>query len=109
MLNRQYVTLTRKEFRLLHILAVHVGLVITHRQLIEGIWGSAASNNLQYLRTLMRKLRQKLEADPGQPKLLMSESGVGYRLERNGASATNEAVEAVDSSPRRYSCGGASR
>jgi two-component system KDP operon response regulator KdpE len=40
---------------------------------------------VQYLRTLVRKLRQKLEADPSQPKLLISESGVGYRLERNAA------------------------
>jgi two-component system KDP operon response regulator KdpE len=79
------VTLTRKEYRLLHLLASHVGLVVTHDQLIERIWGNASSNNLQYLRTLIRKLRQKLEADPAQPKLLISESGVGYRLARDAA------------------------
>jgi two-component system KDP operon response regulator KdpE len=91
-LNGQYVTLTRKEFQLLHILAAHVGLVITHRQLIDGIWGTSASNNLQYLRTLMRKLRQKLELDPRQPALLISESGVGYRLERNAAPSAHGAI-----------------
>jgi two-component system KDP operon response regulator KdpE len=57
--------------------------VITHNQLIQDIWGDDSPSNVQYLRTLVRKLRQKLEADPSEPKLLMSETGVGYRLERN--------------------------
>jgi two-component system, OmpR family, KDP operon response regulator KdpE len=107
-LNGQYVTLTRMEFRLLHILAAHVGLVITHRQLIDGIWGTSASNNLQYLRTLMRKLRQKLEADPSQPMLLISESGIGYRLERNAASPASEAIMKAGGAERRCSGGEAS-
>jgi two-component system, OmpR family, KDP operon response regulator KdpE len=77
-----HVTLTRKEYRLLHVLASHLGLVVTHNQLIKEIWGNSSADNVQYLRMLVRKLRQKLEADPGQPKLLISESGVGYRLER---------------------------
>jgi two-component system, OmpR family, KDP operon response regulator KdpE len=81
-LDGQYITLTRQEYRLLHLLASHLGLVITHNQLIKEIWGKPSPENIQYLRTLMRKLRQKLEADPSQPKLLISESGVGYRLER---------------------------
>lgn len=76
------VTLTRKEYRLLHLLASHVGLVVTHNQLIRDIWGNSSPDNIQYLRMLVRKLRQKLEDDPAQPKLLISESGVGYRLER---------------------------
>jgi two-component system KDP operon response regulator KdpE len=63
-------------------LASHLGLVVTHNQLIRDIWGNASPDNIQYLRMLIRKLRQKLEDDPGQPKLLISESGVGYRLER---------------------------
>jgi two-component system, OmpR family, KDP operon response regulator KdpE len=82
-LDDRYVTLTRREYHLLHVLASHLGLVITHNQLIEGIWGDASPENVLYLRTLVRKLRQKLEADPSQPKLLKSESGVGYRLERH--------------------------
>jgi two-component system, OmpR family, KDP operon response regulator KdpE len=75
------VTLTRQEYRLLHLLASHLGLVITHDQLMNNIWGNSSPDNVQYLRTLVRRLRQKLEVDPGQPKLLISESGVGYRLE----------------------------
>jgi len=78
-----HVTLTRKEYRLLHVLASHLGLVVTHNQLIKEVWGNSSADNIQYLRMLVRKLRQKLEADPGQPKLLISESGVGYRLERH--------------------------
>jgi two-component system, OmpR family, KDP operon response regulator KdpE len=81
-LDGRYITLTRQEYRLLHLLASHLGLVITHNQLLSDIWGDPLPNNVQYLRTLVRQLRQKLEVDPSQPKLLISESGVGYRLER---------------------------
>jgi two-component system, OmpR family, KDP operon response regulator KdpE len=80
-LDGRHVTLTRKEYRLLHLLASHLGLVMTHNHIINEIWGNSSPDNVQYLRTLVRRLRQKLEADPGQPKLLISESGVGYRLE----------------------------
>jgi two-component system, OmpR family, KDP operon response regulator KdpE len=79
-LHGRHITLTRQEYRLLHLLASHIGLVITHNQLIKEIWGNSSADNVQYLRTLVRRLRQKLEADPGQPKLLISEAGVGYRL-----------------------------
>jgi two-component system KDP operon response regulator KdpE len=82
-LDGRYITLTRQEYRLLHLLASHLGLVITHNQLMNDIWGDPLPNNVQYLRTLVRQLRQKLEVDPSQPKLLISESGVGYRLERH--------------------------
>src|SRR3984893_9236813 len=82
-LDGQHITLTRKEYRLLHVLASHLGRVVTHNQLIKDIWGNSSADNVQYLRMLVRKLRQKLEADPSQPKLLISESGVGYRLERH--------------------------
>jgi two-component system, OmpR family, KDP operon response regulator KdpE len=82
-LDSRHVTLTRQEYRLLHLLASHLGLVITHNQLIKDIWGDTSPENVQYLRCLVRKLRQKIEADPSQPKLLISESGVGYRVERN--------------------------
>jgi two-component system, OmpR family, KDP operon response regulator KdpE len=90
-LDGQHITLTRKEYRLLHLLASHLGLVMTHNQLIKDIWGSTSPDNVQYLRTLVRKLRQKLEVDPSQPKLLISESGVGYRLERHAAPSSRSA------------------
>jgi len=75
------VQLTRKEYALLHMLAAHAGLVVTHQQLIKEIWGGHAAN-IQYLRILVRKLRQKLETDPTRPQLIVSESGIGYRLDQ---------------------------
>src|SRR5580704_5611684 len=75
------VNLTRKEYRLLHILAMHFGLVVTHDHLLKEIWTGNQRDNIQYLRILVRKLRQKIEADPNYPRLLVTESGVGYRLQ----------------------------
>jgi two-component system KDP operon response regulator KdpE len=80
-LNKSQIRLTRKEYRLLHILAMHVGLVVTHDQLLKEIWNGNRIDNIQYLRILVRKLRQKIEADSNQPRLLVTESGVGYRLQ----------------------------
>jgi two-component system, OmpR family, KDP operon response regulator KdpE len=80
-LNQIPVRLTRKEYRLLHILAMHVGLVVTHDQLLKEIWTGNQRDNIQYLRILVRKLRQKIETDPNYPRLLITESGVGYRLQ----------------------------
>jgi two-component system, OmpR family, KDP operon response regulator KdpE len=80
-LNQSPVRLTRKEYRLLHILAMHVGLVVTHDQLLKEIWTGNQRDNIQYLRILVRKLRQKIETDPNHPRLLLTESGVGYRLQ----------------------------
>ncbi len=79
--------LTRKEYALLHGLATHVGLVVTQQQLIRDIWGGRAGN-IQYLRILVRKLRQKIEVDPTRPSLIISESGVGYRLDPGGMRTT---------------------
>jgi two-component system KDP operon response regulator KdpE len=81
LLNKSQIRLTRKEYRLLHILATHVGLVVTHDQLLKEIWSGNQRDNIQYLRILVRKLRQKIEADSNQPRLLVTESGVGYRLQ----------------------------
>jgi two-component system, OmpR family, KDP operon response regulator KdpE len=82
-LDAQDVMLTRQEYRLLHLLASHLGLVITHNQLIQDIWGDDSPNNVRYLRTLVRHVRLKIESNPSEPTLLLSESHVGYRLCRN--------------------------
>jgi two-component system, OmpR family, KDP operon response regulator KdpE len=83
MLREERIILTKNEYRLLQVLASHLGLVVTHHQLAKEVWGKALDVNVQYLRTLVRQLRQKIEQDPNQPKFLMTESGVGYRLERH--------------------------
>jgi len=80
-LNKTEIRLTRKEYRLMHILAMHVGLVVTHDHLLKEIWSGNQGDNIQYLRILVRKLRQKIETNPNDPRLLVTESGVGYRLQ----------------------------
>jgi two-component system, OmpR family, KDP operon response regulator KdpE len=81
-LDGKTVDLTRKEYRLLHLLAMKVGLVVSHDHLIEKIWPNASRDNIQYLRLLIRNLRQKVEPDPNGPRLIVTESGVGYRLQK---------------------------
>ena len=74
------VRLSPKQYRLLQILVSHAGKVVTHRQLLAEIWGSAHRDEVQYLRVFMRKLRRRIEADPARPRYLMTELGIGYRL-----------------------------
>jgi len=74
------VHLTPIEYRLLLVLVANVGRVITHKQLLRQVWGPSHSEQSHYLRIYMGHLRQKLEADPAQPRHLLTESGVGYRL-----------------------------
>ena len=72
------VKLTPREYDLLRILVAHAGKVLTHKFLLREVWGGEA--DVQYLRIYIRALRQKLEADPEQPRLILTEQGVGYRL-----------------------------
>ena len=74
------VHLTPKEFELLGLLVRNAGRVVTHRQLLTSVWGPAHSDDLQYLRVFIGQLRQKLEADPDAPKIIMTEPGIGYRV-----------------------------
>jgi two-component system KDP operon response regulator KdpE len=94
-LNDSQIKLTRKEYRLLHILATHIGLVVTHDQLLKEIWTGNQRDNIQYLRILVRKLRQKIETDPNDPRLLVTESGVGYRLKTRPESSAAEEKDAL--------------
>jgi len=72
------VKLTPREYDLLRVLVAHAGKVLTHKFLLQQVWGGEA--DVQYLRIYIRTLRQKLEADPEQPGLILTEQGVGYRL-----------------------------
>jgi two-component system KDP operon response regulator KdpE len=71
--------LTPKEFDLLAALAETPGRVLTHRQLLARIWGLAHVEDVPYLRVFIGQLRQKVEADPALPTLILTEPGVGYR------------------------------
>jgi two-component system KDP operon response regulator KdpE len=74
------VHLTPTEYRLLTVLAVNAGRVVTNRQLLAEVWGPANVDNSHYLRIYMGHLRQKLEEDPARPRYLITETAVGYRL-----------------------------
>jgi two-component system KDP operon response regulator KdpE len=74
------VRLTATEYSLLHLFIQHAGKVLTHGQLLREIWGSHEEQKTGPLRVYMGYLREKLEADPAKPQLLLTEPGVGYRL-----------------------------
>jgi two-component system, OmpR family, KDP operon response regulator KdpE len=74
------VRLAPKEWAILEQLAIHVGRVVTHAQLLRKVWGRDTETEQQYLRVYVRQLRQKLEPDPNRPRFLVTEPGVGYRL-----------------------------
>jgi two-component system KDP operon response regulator KdpE len=74
------VALTPTEFRLVESLAKRLGMVATHRQLLGEVWGPVHEADTHYLRIFMKQLRQKLEEDPVRPRYLVTETGVGYRL-----------------------------
>jgi two-component system KDP operon response regulator KdpE len=74
------VHLTPNEFRLLARLVRQAGQVVTHRQLLLDVWGAEFTEHTHYLRLYMGQLRAKLEADPADPQLLLTETGVGYRV-----------------------------
>jgi two-component system KDP operon response regulator KdpE len=74
----QEVKLTPREYDLLRLLVSHAGKVLTHKFLLREVWGG--ESDVQYLRIYIRTLRQKLESDPEQPRLILTEQGVGYRL-----------------------------
>jgi two-component system KDP operon response regulator KdpE len=80
----QEVRLTPKEFDLFVYMARHPNRVITHRTLLEAVWGEASQEQPEYLRVFMGQLRKKLEADPSNPKYLVTEPWVGYRFNPNG-------------------------
>ena len=73
------VHLTPKEFDLLVMLTRHAGRVVTHRQILSEVWGPAHTGDTQYLRVFIGQLRQKLEDNPAEPTLILTEPGIGYR------------------------------
>jgi two-component system KDP operon response regulator KdpE len=74
------VKLTPREYDLIRILGRHAGRVVTHRHVIAGVWGAGAQVDAQFVRVLVAQLRQKIEAEPSSPRIILTEPGVGYRL-----------------------------
>jgi two-component system KDP operon response regulator KdpE len=74
------VHVTPIEYRILGVLIAHAGMVLTYEQILKQVWGPRFVKNKHYLRTYVASLREKLEVDPANPRLLLTEIGVGYRL-----------------------------
>jgi two-component system KDP operon response regulator KdpE len=81
--------LTPKEFDLLHYLMAHAGTPITHKKLLNAVWGSEYGQELEYLRTFMYQLRKKLEDDPASPQYLFTDAWLGYRFRGSEASGAS--------------------
>jgi two-component system, OmpR family, KDP operon response regulator KdpE len=79
-LNGEHVNLTPTEMRLLFLLAENRGRVLTHREILDRIWGAEFSDNLDYAKLFIYRLRRKIEHDPRQPSYILSERGIGYRF-----------------------------
>lgn len=78
--NGRELKLSVTEYNLLRLLARHAGKVLTHRQLLREIWGPGHETHTHYLRVYVAHLREKIEADPARPELILTEPGIGYRL-----------------------------
>lgn len=76
----QEIKMTPTEYSMLRLLVRNAGKVVTHRQILKEVWGPAYGDQTHYLRVYAAHLREKLEADPSRPELLVTEPGVGYRL-----------------------------
>lgn len=74
------VHLTAKEFKLLHCLASHPGEIISHRRILQAVWGPDYGEQVEYLRVFINQLRKKIEPDPARPAYLLTEPSTGYRL-----------------------------
>jgi two-component system, OmpR family, KDP operon response regulator KdpE len=79
-LNQKEIKLTDTEYRLLSLLAKNAGKLLTQRQLLKEVWGISAIEHTHYLRIYVAQLRHKLEKDPSRPKMIITEPGVGYRM-----------------------------
>jgi two-component system, OmpR family, KDP operon response regulator KdpE len=78
--NGEIVKLTATEYSLLSLFVRNEGKVLTHQYLLRDVWGPGYINQSQYLRVFVAQLRKKIEPDPNRPKLILTESGVGYRF-----------------------------
>ena len=77
--------LTPKEFELLSFLGKHAGRVVTHKQILAAVWGPAHTEDTQYLRVYIGQLRQKVEDHPDDPRIILTEPGIGYRVAEGAA------------------------
>jgi two-component system KDP operon response regulator KdpE len=80
-LDDMLISFTPKEYNLLRYFMVHCGKMLTHKQILNEVWGSAHSDDAQYLRVFVGQIREKIEINPAIPLMITTELGVGYRME----------------------------
>lgn len=83
-LHDKIVPFTPKEYNLLRYFMTHCGKMLTHREILQQVWGSAHVDDSQYLRVFISQIREKIENSPGAPQLITTEPGIGYRMEISG-------------------------
>lgn len=81
LLRDQKVNFTPKEYALLKFFLVNRGKMLTHKDILREVWGQAHAEDTQYLRTFIGQIRDKIEENPSEPKLILTEPGIGYRME----------------------------
>ncbi len=86
-LNKEKVIFTPKEYDLLRYFLIHRGKMLTHKQILKDVWGTAHIEDMQYLRVYVSQLRDKIEPDPADPVYIVTEPGIGYRMETVAAPA----------------------
>ncbi len=80
-LDNQKVVFTPKEYELLRYFLVHRGKMLTHKQILKDVWGPAHADDMQYLRVYVSQLRDKIERSLSDPSYIVTEPGIGYRME----------------------------
>lgn len=80
-LHNSLVPFTPKEYDLLRFFIIHRGIILPHRKILKEVWGDAHADDKHYLRVFVRQVREKIEEDPSVPALIITEPGVGYRME----------------------------
>ncbi len=80
-LNNEKIVFTPKEYDLLRYFLIHRGKMLTHKQILKEVWGAAHIEDMQYLRVYVSQLREKIEPDPASPSYIVTEPGIGYRME----------------------------
>jgi two-component system KDP operon response regulator KdpE len=81
LLKDEEIHLSKKEYQILALFVQHAGMVLTHQHILRTVWGEVYSHDTAYLRVFIRQLRNKIEPDPTHPVYIITESGVGYRLQ----------------------------
>ena len=80
-LRDELIALTPKEYSLLRFFMAHCGKMLSHRDILREVWGTAHSDDTQYLRVFVGQLREKIEQNPALPTIITTELGIGYRME----------------------------